>query len=834
MGDAEPKSKASREALRQPGGCDWASLGSQARVYLAAGAWRSAHDLLWERIRPHWGSLAFSSTAMECLCLLMGACARLQHSGHLERAYDWIERIRDSDLELHPEAAALTALTLALQDTRQGKYAQARARLEEIPSASIDRVTDCTRARIALLQGRIEAVAGCQKTAEMHGLEAARLSAATESDSLSGDAFTLLAIVARRRGSLEEANALYAKAAKHYWQSGNVSGHASVLLNRGWAVGLIGLLPDATRLFEESLNLTSSLGHHPSALRARLGLGWVALRGGDLTRARETVLRVWRDARRLGLPREEGIALEYLAETYLLSRDLPKARIAERLCRRLASRLAPEGDLALEARIREATVSLAVEDFAAARRQAAAAIDHARRIDMPWEEAQASRVGAMATLQAGDLDEAYQTFERAREILRRMGERLESRVIDAWLEALDAVRSTEPGGELPAEGRAEPVSSPLEFWLNHPLLGPKPYLRRLREPATATPVAEEAPRARRRTPPPADRTTPWPPEAGPSCHPIWAELGLVTRSPDILETLRLAETYAPGMLPVLVLGETGTGKDLIAQGLRALSRQSGCFVPVNCAAARKDLFVAELFGAERGSYTGAIENRRGLIREAENGTIFFDEVADLEPEAQGFILRFLDTGEVRAIGATKSHRVLTRVVAATCRDLSERVRAGHFRADLYARLAGLVLRLPPLRERREDLDLLIEMLWEREGGSRDDCRTVFTPAVLGALRQWRWPGNVRELKHTVSRGLLYRSAHGAAAARAYILRGTERGAEVPEAAESRPPRRGEWDPELLQSALESAGGRVAEAARILGISRGHAYRLYKKMRLIEH
>jgi DNA-binding NtrC family response regulator len=324
---------------------------------------------------------------------------------------------------------------------------------------------------------------------------------------------------------------------------------------------------------------------------------------------------------------------------------------------------------------------------------------------------------------------------------------------------------------------------------------------------------------------------------------IWAELGLVTRTPELVQTLQLAETYAPGRIPVLILGETGTGKDLLAQGLGRLSGRKGAFVPVNCASAQRDLFLAELFGARRGAYTGSIERRRGLVEEAEGGTIFFDEIADLAPEAQGYLLRFLDSGEVRPLGETRSRRIETRAIAATCRDLRALVRQGRFRPDLHARLAGLVLRLPPLRERPEDFDLLVEMLWQREGGSAVECRAVFTPGLQAKLQQFAWPGNVRELRHAVSRALLYSRTHGAQATRAnpqQWLRGiggpaspVEEALEVPGRARVAHGTGGDWSRESLEAALASSGGRIAAAARLLGMSRSHAYRLYKQLRVAQ-
>ncbi len=835
-------------------------------MYLAAGAWQSAHLLLAPHFDPFTGRTRIPLEAIECLCLLMAAWFKLKQTASLARGTAWLRADLEHLAALDPETRGLVAHALALQEVRTGRYDEARAMLARISPEERERITPWTRARVALLEGRIEAETGCQQEAERHGLEAARSAGLAGCETLRGDAMALLAIVARRRGHLEAANALYAQAATHYWQAGNASGHATVLLNRAWALGLIGLLPDSRRLFQEALTLAMSLERAPTALRAKLGLGWIAVRGGDLPAARSRLLGVWREARRLRMPREEGLALEYLAEVYTLAGELAKADWSVSGAERMAARLGSGGDVALEAGLRRAMLHLARGGLAEAVAKANAVVAEAMRLDMPWEQAQALRIIGMAAFREGLLEQAAEAFERARGLLGDMGERLELGVIEAWIAGIAHLRaaggartglsaevaanrsqrvsrsatSTMPepqlalpggkgGGHLPARG----------FWLSHPLLGPWSWLRDKGAPQSG---AEE--HAFERGP-----AAVVPGVSRANLRPLWAELGLVTRTPELVETLRLAETYAPGRIPVLILGETGTGKDLLAQGLARLAGRKGSLVPVNCAAAQKELFVAELFGARRGAYTGAVERRRGLIEEAAEGTLFFDEIADLQPEAQGFLLRFLDSGEVRPLGETRSRRIETRVIAATCRDLRSMVREGRFRPDLYARLAGLVLRVPPLRERPEDLDLLIEMLWRRDGGALSQCRAVFTPRLLEDLKARDWGGNVRELRHAVSRALLYCRTHGARATRAepeQWLRGLGAAAATPAAVAgviadagragdpttSQPRRqaRGDWSEERLRAALDAAHGRIAVAAKRLGLSRSHAYRLYKELR----
>ena len=325
-------------------------------------------------------------------------------------------------------------------------------------------------------------------------------------------------------------------------------------------------------------------------------------------------------------------------------------------------------------------------------------------------------------------------------------------------------------------------------------------------------------------------------------NPIWSDLGLVSRTPCVIDLLHLAETYARGSIPVLILGETGTGKDLIAQGLHKLSGRQGHFVPINCAAAHRELFVAELFGARRGAYTGAAESRHGLIREAEGGTLFLDEIADLDTVAQGYLLRFFDSGEVRPLGENRSFRVETRVVAATCRDLPDMVKHDKLRRDLYARLAAAVPQLPPLRDRTDDIELLIEVLWKHAGGNPSDRTRAFTPAVLETLRLRNWPGNVRDLAHLVAQTILFVQAGETSRAVERVLE--QAGCEwdvisASPAGVAANKGQASWvaalpplerrSPSALRRALKEAGGSIPRAARILGISRSHTYRLYEEL-----
>jgi DNA-binding NtrC family response regulator len=225
--------------------------------------------------------------------------------------------------------------------------------------------------------------------------------------------------------------------------------------------------------------------------------------------------------------------------------------------------------------------------------------------------------------------------------------------------------------------------------------------------------------------------------------------GLVTRDPGLRAVLRLVERVAPTDASVLVRGESGTGKELIARALHAHGRRArGPFVALDCGAIPETLVQHELFGHEAGAFTGAGESKAGLLERAHGGTLFLDEVGEMPPSMQAALLRVVQEGEVRRIGADRPRAVDVRLVAATHRDLKAMVERGEFRQDLLFRLAVVELRLPPLRERPGDVPLLVEHLLARLRAQDERARTVEDDA-LARLEEHGWPGNVRELENVV-------------------------------------------------------------------------------------
>ncbi len=235
--------------------------------------------------------------------------------------------------------------------------------------------------------------------------------------------------------------------------------------------------------------------------------------------------------------------------------------------------------------------------------------------------------------------------------------------------------------------------------------------------------------------------------------PAWQ--GLVGQDTAMRVLMELVERVAPSSAAVTILGESGTGKELVARAIHARSpRAERPFVPVNCAAISKELIESELFGHEKGAFTGAVGAHKGAFEEADGGTLFLDEIGELPVDLQAKLLRALESGEIKRVGSSRPTHVDVRVVAATNRDLLLASRSGHFRDDLYYRLCVVPLTLPPLRNRRGDIAALAEHLLARFSPRGQTMR--FTPAALARLEGHPWPGNVRELRNVVHRALLLR------------------------------------------------------------------------------
>lgn len=317
----------------------------------------------------------------------------------------------------------------------------------------------------------------------------------------------------------------------------------------------------------------------------------------------------------------------------------------------------------------------------------------------------------------------------------------------------------------------------------------------------------------------------------------------VIASPAMLELFAAIELAREGNASVLITGETGTSKELISRAVHALSaRHEREFVTLDCAEVSQGLIESELFGHRRGSFTGAVRDRKGVIREADGGTLFLDEIGELSLETQKKFLRFLQEREVRPVGADRPIKTDVRVIAATNRDPESEVRAGRFRADLYERLNALRLRVPPLRERREDIPLLIEHFLERYQQEQGKQGLRLSDEAWTLLLGYDWPRNVRQLANEIYRLVTMSGSEeviGAAALSPEIGSRSQRQSAPPaEVVEGRvvidlglPLREAmdEMERLFISNALEKTSGNLSRAAAKLQMDRGGLKKAIKRL-----
>ena len=319
--------------------------------------------------------------------------------------------------------------------------------------------------------------------------------------------------------------------------------------------------------------------------------------------------------------------------------------------------------------------------------------------------------------------------------------------------------------------------------------------------------------------------------------------GLIGRSAQMMAIRRLIEKASRTDLPILLTGESGTGKEVVARAIHDSNPRGGRFVPIDCGALVGTLMESELFGHAKGSFSGAIENKKGLVEMADGGTAFFDEIGDLPLEMQVKILRVIQEREYRPVGSLQWRKVNLRLIAATHRNLKAEVAAGRFRLDLYYRLNVVPIRLPALRERKEDVPPLIDHFLAGEFTLPAEIRQI--------LLNYTWPGNVRELRHCIERMSVLRSEGAITIAdlpteiqNSLAASSVQKFSDVVTGENPQdlpmmtlPPRPPvitivESEKQSIVNALAATGGEKAKAAKLLGISRSTLHRKMKQYNLI--
>lgn len=301
--------------------------------------------------------------------------------------------------------------------------------------------------------------------------------------------------------------------------------------------------------------------------------------------------------------------------------------------------------------------------------------------------------------------------------------------------------------------------------------------------------------------------------------------GLITAAPEMVKVARTIERIANTNVSAMLLGASGTGKELLAKGLHEASNRSrGAYVAINCAAIPENLLESELFGHEKGAFTGAVKTTEGKIEQANGGTLFLDEVGDIPLQLQVKLLRFLQERTIERLGGRKTIAVDTRIVCATHQDLETMITDGRFREDLFYRLAEVVVKIPSLAERPGDPTLLAKAFLKRFAKEMNPQVTGFAPDALAAIDAWNWPGNVRELENRVKRAVIMADGKLIAAADLDLDDPEQEDADALNLKSARE----KSDRKMIRHALARSEGNISSTAKLLGISRPTLYDLLKQ------
>jgi len=304
---------------------------------------------------------------------------------------------------------------------------------------------------------------------------------------------------------------------------------------------------------------------------------------------------------------------------------------------------------------------------------------------------------------------------------------------------------------------------------------------------------------------------------------------MIGQCPQMLEVFATIRKIASSDVPVLIHGESGTGKELVASAIHAKSlRKDQAFIPINCGAIPENLLESELFGHEKGAFTGALAQVQGKVEYAHKGTLFLDEIAELPFHLQVKLLRFLQEKIIQRVGGRENINVDARIIAATNVDIAKSIQEGKFREDLYYRIGVIIIKLPPLRERGDDIMLMSNLFLKRAGNEFSKKIRGFSAASIALLKSYEWPGNVRELENKIQRAVLIAES---SIIEPYDLNFTEKTAvrngpcaEVETLREVR----NKTEKNMIISAIEKHAGNIAKAANDLGVSRPTMYDLMKK------
>lgn len=501
------------------------------------------------------------------------------------------------------------------------------------------------------------------------------------------------------------------------------------------------------------------------------------------------------------------LAAEYRGDVYLERAEAGRALVVYEEVWPEALALVPKGDIVAELRRRRAECYLLLGRPREAYDDAKTGLDHCRELGDRYEEAATYRVLALAAAALGNPAEAKRWFDQGFAYYDDIETPYEWGKL--WMSYGDWLSGSDAGEFADVPGAREAYLAARDHFER---MGAEARLAEARArlsrmtiaaPATTAGAAAEAERPRRRPRGSAemDRRSAWARET----------YGLVTRNKMVLDLLADVAKLAGAGSPMLILGESGTGKELVAQGVHRLSRRAGPFMPINCATLPRDVIESELFGHVQGSFTGAHRDKPGLLEACDGGTVFLDEIAEMSIELQSRLLRFLETGEIRRVGANRMLDVDTLIVAATNRERASLEKGEGFRPDLYYRLAHAVVILPPLRRRGDDVELLVGHFFE-EACLEQEKSLSLSAEALRRLVSYPWPGNVRQLRAVLRRLAILAPQEHEIAGHEVHLDDADTASTLSEELEQAERRR-------MVEALAQTGGSRSDAARALGMAR---------------
>lgn len=590
---------------------------------------------------------------------------------------------------------------------------------------------------------------------------------------------------------------LQARAAGLYHEEANFS------LNVSIALAKLGRLAEAEHELSRARTLFGERGHSRGKVQARLFHGYLLRIQGDLRTADAQIRGALSEAEEHGFEREQAIALEYLGDLSLDRHDNQSAIEHFDQALALAERMAPEGDLIPELSHRIAEIHVRIGEPNRALITCERGLRIAKKINDRFEEAATYRVMAMAHLLLTHREKAIRVAQEGILQLRKLEALYELARLLVWT-----------GEMLVAGGDAEERRVARDYLWEARSLSMSLKLERMAERVEKILGVEIAVTP---VPPPIVtlvRIEELPKGADPDCF----RLGMVTQDPRMIDLVRILERASNTRLPILILGESGTGKEILARAAHSLSdRTTQLFVVGHCAALPDGELDVDLFGKDAGSGPGSDRARTGLFETAHRGVIFLDEVSELLTAAQAKLLRVIEMGELRRVGGMGLRQVDVRVIAASTRDLSGLARRGLFRDDLYYRLNGIRLEIPPLRDRSGDVELIGGYFLQR-ACTHARKRVTLSGQAWAHLRAYPWPGNARELRNVIDRAVALAQDGGEIDAGSIQFQPNGRPSTLRSPIGPRSSRRTEavGERDLILDALRTHGGNQSEAARSLG------------------